>query len=158
MNCYSRISWICRKKESLISTVREKVKTLLFWDELDLKALWNAKTEWLISDKEFKRMELYEELNEIKKNPDFPKFVEIFNLVKSEYDKDKNKDISEYINLTWIDNKNRTIFIGIYWEIIAIIIRGKDRIILPPGINNSELRTLEENDAFFALWERDFNL
>jgi alanyl-tRNA synthetase len=45
-------------------------------------------------------MELYEELNEIKKNPDFPKFVEIFNLVKSEYDKDKNKDISEYINLT----------------------------------------------------------
>lgn len=151
--------WYQEKKENVINSFKDKVKTLILWDELDLKALWNKKTEWLISDEEFKRMRLQEELNAIKKDPDFRIFMEIFPIIKAQYNKDKNNsDIANYINSSWINRDEKILFLWIYWKIISRIIRENNNVSLEPWMNNFELNILKENDAFFALWERDFNL
>ncbi len=89
-----------------VEWTKNKVKALLFWDELEIASAFNKKTEWLISGEKLKRMKEYENLKkarknleEIKKDPDFIRFKEIFLIAKTEYKKNKNKwDIDLYLD------------------------------------------------------------
>lgn len=147
------------KISKISKTVKNNVLTLLRWDELDIASMWNSKTDWLMSDDKFKKLRLYEAMQEIKKDPDFAKFIEIFNLVKAEYNKDRNNtDIAQYINLAWIYWDEKILFLSTYWKIMSRVIKETHKVSLEPGMNNFDLNTLKENDAFFALWERDFNI
>lgn len=112
-----------------------------------------------ISDEELKKIELKKSMTEIKNNPDFVKFKELFNIVKKEYQKNRKiTNLSEYLANTWFSYEEKRFFIAFSDEIITKIASKTYTFEKEAWMNNYDLMILKDNDAFFKLWENNFNL
>jgi hypothetical protein len=97
-------------------------------------------------------------MSEIKWHLNFVEFFGLFDLVKEEYQKDKNKTIEDYIDNSGLSWYQKDLFLGIYRNIIEKVISKTTDFVKWPGMDNYDKMILEQQDAFFALWTKNFNL
>lgn len=111
-----------------------------------------------ISSEEKKKNERIKSMSEIKWHLNFVEFFGLFDLVKEEYQKDKNKTIEDYIDNSGLSWYQKDLFLEIYRNIIEKVISKTTDFVKWPGMDNYDKMILEQQDAFFALWTKNFNL